>query len=97
MNVLSRATLEKHWTKHPESKDQLLTWYKIARAKKWKNLNEVLETFPKASILKNNRVKFKIKGNDFRLIVRFNCEGQRCLIKWVGTHAEYNKIDANTV
>ena len=97
MNVLSRVTLESHWTKHPESKDQLLTWYKIARNKKWKNLNEVLVTFPKASILKNNRVKFKIKGNDFRLIVRFNFEGQRCLIKWVGTHSDYDKIDANTV
>jgi len=53
--------------------------------------------YPNASILKNNRIVFNIKGNDYRLIVKFNFEYQLAWIRFIGTHAEYDKIDANEI
>jgi len=53
--------------------------------------------FPSASILKDNRICFNIKGNNYRLIVKINCDYQMMWIMFIGTHAEYDKIDANKI
>ena len=63
----------------------------------WKNPNEVKKTYVHASILKSNRIVFNIKGNSFRLVAKFNFEKQWVFIKFIGTHVEYSKIDANTI
>ncbi len=97
MNIVSRPTLINCWKNYPDSEGQLETWYKAIKRKKWKSLNELKESFPNASILKDNRMKFKIKGNTYRLIVKFNLARQMCFVRWFGTHAEYDKIDANTI
>lgn len=62
-----------------------------------KNPNDVKKTYTNASILKNNRIVFNIKGNNYRLIVKFNFEKQWVFIKFIGTHLDYDKIDANNI
>ena len=62
-----------------------------------KNINELKNDYPSASILKDNRIVYNIKGNNYRLIVKFNFEYQICWIRFIGTHAEYDKIDANNI
>ena len=63
----------------------------------WKKINELKREYPSASILKDNRIVFNIKGNDYRLIVKFNFDYQICWIRFIGTHAEYDKINANEI
>jgi mRNA interferase HigB len=75
----------------------LKTWYETAKTSDWKNPNEIKKTYSNASILRDNRVVFNIKGNSYRLIVKFNYERQWAFIRFVGTHAEYDKINAETI
>ena len=63
----------------------------------WERPNDVKETFVNASVMKNNRIIFNIKGNSYRLVAKFNYEKQWIFVKFIGTHSEYNKIDANTI
>lgn len=95
--IFSKGTLRKYWEKHPETEQYLKTWYDTAMNAEWKNSNEVKNTYASASILKNQRVVFNIKGNSFRLIVKFNFEKQWCFIRFIGTHSEYDKINAETI
>jgi len=75
----------------------LKTWYDTAKNSKWNSPNDVKKAYINASILKNSRVVFNIKGNSYRLIVQFNYERQWAFIRFIGTHADYDKIDANTI
>ena len=97
MRVIAKGTLREFWEKHPDSEQQLKTWYYETKQAKWKNSSEIKYYYPSASILKNNRVCFNIKGNNYRLIVRINFQIQIVWIRFIGTHAEYNKIDANNI
>jgi mRNA interferase HigB len=63
----------------------------------WKTPNDVKQTYPNASILKDNRIVFNIKGNSYRLVAKFNFGKQWVFIRFIGTHSEYNKINANTI
>ena len=63
----------------------------------WKDPNDIKKTYANASILKDSRVVFNIKGNSYRLLTKFNFEKQWIFIRFIGTHAEYDKIDANTI
>jgi mRNA interferase HigB len=63
----------------------------------WRTPNDVKQTYINASILKNSRVVFNIKGNSYRLVAKFNFEKQWIFIRFIGTHDEYDKIDANTI
>jgi mRNA interferase HigB len=63
----------------------------------WKNPTDIKNAYATASILKNSRVVFNIKGNTFRLVVKFNFEKQWAFVRFIGTHAEYDKIDANNI
>ncbi|MEI8226476.1 MAG: type II toxin-antitoxin system HigB family toxin, partial [Bacteroidota bacterium] len=82
---------------NPDCEQYLKTWYDTAMSSDWKSPNEVKKTYVHASILKNNRIVFNIKGNSFRLVAKFNFEKQWVFIKFIGTHIEYNKIDANMI
>jgi len=75
----------------------LTAWYRETEKSEFKNLNELKREYPSASILKDNRIVFNIKGNKYRLIVKFNFEYQICWIRFVGTHAEYDKINAKEI
>jgi len=63
----------------------------------WKNPKEVKQTYVNASILKKSRIVFNIKGNAYRFVTKFNFEKQWIFIRFIGTHEEYDKIDANTI
>ena len=93
-NIVSRKKLREFWEKHPDSEETLKTWYSVALKANWKNSNELKKQYRSASILGDNRAVFNICGNKYRLIVKFNYEMQWCWIRFIGTHNEYNKVDA---
>ena len=89
--------MREYWEQNPDCEQYLKTWYDTVMSSDWKSPNEVKKTYVHASILKNNRIVFNIKGNSFRLVAKFNFEKQWVFIKFIDTHTEYNKIDANTI
>jgi mRNA interferase HigB len=95
--IIAKSTLRSFWVKHAESEQYLKTWYEIAKAADWKSPNDLKNTYANASIIANNRVVFNIKGNSYRLIVQFNYARQWAFIRFVGTHAEYDKINAESI
>lgn len=97
MRVIAKRTLRDFWIKHADSEQQLTSWYRETEKAEWNSINELKTEYPNASILKYNRIAFNIKGNNYRLIVKFNLEFQICWIKFIGTHAEYDKINANEI
>jgi mRNA interferase HigB len=97
LRVIARRTLREFWEKHADCEQQLKAWYQEAEQASWRNLNELKLEYPNASILQDNRVVFNIKGNNYRLIVKFSFDHQMIWIRFVGTHAEYDKINANEI
>lgn len=95
--VFSKGTLRQFWEKYPETEQYLKTWYETALNVDWRSPNDVKNTDANASILKNQRVVFNIKGNSYRLIVKFNFEKQWMFVRFIGIHHEYDKINANTI
>ena len=95
--ILAKRTLKEFWRKHPDCEQHLKTWHEIAKTSNWKSPNEIKKTYASASILKDNRVVFNIKGNSYRLIVKFNFKRQWAFIRFIGTHNEYDKINAETI
>ncbi len=95
--IIAKKTLVDFWRLHPDSEQYLKTWYDTARSSKWHNPNDIKQTYNGASILKNSRVVFNIKGNSYRLVVRFNYERQWAFIRFISTHAAYDNIDANKI
>ncbi|UXE66427.1 MAG: type II toxin-antitoxin system HigB family toxin [Chryseotalea sp. WA131a] len=97
MRVLSKPVLRDFWKKHPDCEEQLKSWYREAEKSEWKNTHDLKLEYPSASILGDNRVVFNIKGNSYRLIVKINFQYQMTWIRFVGTHKEYDKIDATKI
>jgi len=97
LRVIAKRTLREFWVKHSDCEQQLKSWYKEVDRGYWKNLNDLKRTYPSLSILENGRVCFNIKGNSYRLIVRVNFNYQMMWIRFIGTHAEYDKIDAHKI
>ncbi len=95
--IFAKSTLRTFWKKHPASEQYLKTWYDTAMNSDWKTPNQVKHTYANASILKDSRIVFNIKGNSYRLIAKFNFEKQWAFIRFIGTHKEYDKINANTI
>lgn len=95
--IFAKSTLREYWEKHPDSEQYLKTWYDTAMNSDWINPNEVKNTFANASILKESRIVFNIKGNSYWLIAKFNFEKKWIFIRFIGTHAEYDRIDADTI
>ncbi|MEM6816349.1 MAG: type II toxin-antitoxin system HigB family toxin [Bacteroidota bacterium] len=95
--IFAKSTLRKYWQEHEDSEQYLKTWYDTAKSSDWKNPMDVKATYANASVLKESRMVFNIKGNSYRLIAKFNFEKQWIFIRFIGTHAEYDKIDANTI
>ncbi|ADR21956.1 toxin RelE [Marivirga tractuosa] len=95
--IFAKRILREFWEKHADSEQYLKTWYDTAINSQWKTPNDVKNTYANASILKDERVVFNIKGNSYRLVVKFNFEKQWIFIRFIRTHAEYDKIDANNI
>lgn len=97
MRVIAKKILREFWEIHPDCEQQLKSWYQEANLVTWKNPNELKSDFPSASLLNDNRVCFNIKGNNYRLIVKINFNYQMMWIRFIETHTEYDKIDANKI
>lgn len=97
MRVIAKKILRDFWAKYPDSEQQLKSWYKEAEDATWKNPNQIKREYPFASVLEDNRIVFNIKGNKYRLIVRINYNYQMVWIRFIGTHAQYDKIDATKI
>lgn len=95
--IFSNGTLRDYWEKHSDSEQYLKTWYDTAINANWNNPSDVKKTYASASVLKGGRIVFNIKRNDYRLITKINFEKQWMFIRFIGTHAEYDKIDAETI
>ncbi|MDP1656727.1 MAG: type II toxin-antitoxin system HigB family toxin [Hylemonella sp.] len=97
MRVISKAVLVEFWRKHPASRHALQTWFEDASHAQWKSPQEIKTRYASASFVGTNRVVFNIKGNDYRLVVAVAYRFAALYIKFVGTHAQYDMIDAATV
>ncbi|MEH6823504.1 MAG: type II toxin-antitoxin system HigB family toxin [Motiliproteus sp.] len=100
MRIIPKRTIREFWESDPqylESKGPLEAWHEEVFKAKWNTPQEVKSQFRSASILKSSRVVFNIKGNDYRLVVAINYPHQIVYIKFVGTHKQYDEIDAETV
>lgn len=97
MRVIAKRTLRDFWEKHSDCEQQLKSWYNEAEQAEWKSPNDIKKDYPSASILEDNRMVFNIKGNNYRLIVRINYKYGIVWIRFVGTHAEYDKVDATKI
>jgi mRNA interferase HigB len=97
VRVIAVATLRAFWAEHPDAEQPLKSWYDEARNAGWVSPTDIKEQYRSASILRDHRVVFNIAGNKYRLIVAVLYPPQIVLIKFIGTHEEYDKIDAQTV
>lgn len=97
MRIIAISTLVEYWTKHPEAEQPLKAWIAETKKANWQNAHEIKAQYKTASILKNRRVVFNIKGNNHRLIVAVAFQFGAVYIKFIGTHAEYDRINADTV
>ena len=92
--IVAKSTLRIFWEKHADSEQYLKTWYETAKVSSWKSPAVIKKMYANASIIANNRIVFNIKGNSYRLIVQFNYEREWAFIRFIGTHAEYDKVNA---
>ena len=97
MRIIAKSTLREFWLKHADSEQALKSWYRETEKSEWQNINDIKTEYPSASILANGRIVFNIKDNSYRLIVKINFAYQMIWIRFIGTHAEYDKIDATRI
>lgn len=97
MHVISRKQLVEFWRRHPDAKDSLAAWYHEVRAAQWNTSARLKQQYGTASIINAERVVFNICGNRYRLVVRINYASSTVFIRFVGTHGQYETIDAGAV
>ena len=97
MRVISRRTLKEFWEKHADAEQPLKAWFHETKIADWKSFVDIKARYGSADALPGDRVIFNIKGNTYRLIVRIHYNTGIVFIRFVGTHAAYDKIDASTV
>lgn len=97
MRLIARSTLVAFGEKHPETRASLAHWTSVAKAASWANVSEVQASFSKAKALNGERVRFEVAGGDYRMVVAFDFPRGIAFVKFIGTHAEYDRIDALTV
>ncbi len=97
MRVIAVSNLRTFWERYPDAEQPLKAWYEEASNATWTQPADIKGQYRSASVLKNRRVVFNIKGNNYRLIVAVAYKLQIVYLKFVGTHKEYDAIDAETV
>lgn len=97
VRVIAKSTLRNFWEKHADTEQQLKAWFNEMAKTDWTSFNQLKTEFPSASILPGGRVVFNIKGNSYHLIAKFNFDYAICWIRFIGTHADYDKVDAKTI
>lgn len=98
MQVLALRTLRIFWARHPQAEMPLRSWYATARRSEWSEPADIKRQFgATVDFVRDNRAVFDIGGNKYRLVVHVAYRFRRVLIKFVGTHAQYDRIDAETI
>jgi mRNA interferase HigB len=97
MHVITFKRLKECWERHPETEEPLRAWFNHAKHAAWRTPIDVKRDFASVSIIANNRVVFNIKGNAYRLVVKIEYHMGKIFIRFVGTHHEYDTIDATTI
>jgi mRNA interferase HigB len=97
MRIIALKTLREFWESYPNARQQLQAWYEDAKHAVWQSPTDIKSMYRNARIVANNRVAFNIKGNDYRLIVAINYQLGIAYIRFIGTHAEYDRVNAAEV
>ncbi|HEY5393616.1 MAG TPA: type II toxin-antitoxin system HigB family toxin [Hanamia sp.] len=97
MNIHNKGSLIDFYVKYPDCKDTLEKWYHDVSKKIWRKPNDVIKDYNKVRTIRNDRAIFKINENDYRIIVELNYQKGCIFIKFTGTHASYDKVDAATI
>ena len=92
MRIISKSTLVDYYTKVPQSKTALEEWYEKAKKSEWACFADIKKTFNSVDAVGNQHYVFDVKGNDYRLVVVIQFTPSTVYIRFVGTHAEYDKI-----
>ncbi|MBC7589373.1 MAG: type II toxin-antitoxin system HigB family toxin [Chitinophagaceae bacterium] len=97
MLIINQKLLSDFCKKHADSRKSIATWLKFTREAVWKKKQDVLTTFPNAKMLENSRARFEIVHNRYRLIVKVDYTDGRVVIRFIGTHSEYDNIDPTII
>jgi mRNA interferase HigB len=97
MRIIAKATLRRFWKDHPDAEQSLRAWHSEAKAATWMAPADVKAKYRSASVLKGSRIVFNIGGNKYRLIVKINYPFQVVYVRFVGTHEDYDRVDAETI
>lgn len=97
MRVVAKKTLREFWEKFPDSEGTLKAWHSEAEEAVWQNPAEIKAQYRSASILKDSRVVFNICGNKYRLVVKISYKNSIVLIRFIGTHKEYDATDVEVI
>jgi mRNA interferase HigB len=97
MRIIALKTIKEFWRKHSETEQSLKAWFDEVEQADWDSPNDVLADFPNTKVLSNDRLIFKIKGNKYRLVVAVKYEFKIVYIRFIVTHAEYDKINAEEI
>ena len=97
MRIIAVRFLRDFWERFPDAEQPLRSWVDEVKKAEWSQPSEVKAQYGSASFLKDRRVVFNIKGNDYRLIVAIAYQYRAVYVKFIGTHSEYDDIDAETV
>jgi mRNA interferase HigB len=97
MRIVALSTLRAFWLKHPDAEVPLRAWYTLASRANWKTPNQIKSAYRAASFVGSSRVVFNIKGNDYRLVVLVRYDKGLMFVRFVGTHAQYDRTDVTTV
>ncbi len=97
MRIISRKTLRAFQIRHPRARQPLDDWYRLVESSVWETPADVKKGFRSADFLPDNRIVFNIAGNEYRLVVKVEYRFQTVYIRFVGTHTDYDKIDATVI
>jgi mRNA interferase HigB len=99
MRIIAVSTLREFWSRpgREDAEQPLRAWVHIVRAADWSRPGEIKALFNSADVLPNNRVIFDIRGNKYRLVTAIHYRGKRVYVRFVGTHADYDAIDATRI
>lgn len=97
MRILTKKRLRTYWQAHPQAEQPLKRWHDYVRRANWSSPGAVKQDYRTADILPDNRVVFNIGGNNYRLVVKIEYQFGDVYVRFIGTHADYDRIDATTI